>query len=517
MKIKADDPTKVGNIHFTNHVLFPVTIAAVAAGFVFLVAILIHGNLDLKTWAKNEVIDTQAILQQLIFMETKTLESTIDSMAINPDLINPFLASDREQLLKNSHSLYLTLKQKYNLSHFYFHELNQNNFLRVHHPPRYGDKIDRYTMKTAALSKQVSTGLELGVLGTYTLRVVKPWVHNNNIIGYLELGLEIDHLFEELYKLTETDMAIMLSKNHLDRKLWIHSNEFLDNQRAWEKFPDYVLASRYGEIADRWLQKAEVFHSASLFSVRDNYLIKSFPLVDAYQQNIGKMILKVDVKDIQKETITITLMGVFIISSGMLVVLFIMMRFTKKVEDQLNDEVIAKEFYIKRSKRDGLTKLFNQKEFYSILDIELSRAIENEAQLSLIMMDIDHFKLINDKHGHRVGDCVLKSLANLTSGLIRDSDYLSRYGGEEFTIILTETSKDKAYEIAERFRRIISEHSIKCNSEPLRITTSLGIACFPEDAKTRDSLVEASDVAMYQAKGKGRNRVESYTSTMRKN
>jgi len=133
------------------------------------------------------------------------------------------------------------------------------------------------------------------------------------------------------------------------------------------------------------------------------------------------------------------------------------------------------------------------------------------------MMDIDHFKLINDKHGHRVGDCVLKSLANFTSGLIRESDYLSRYGGEEFTIILTETGKDKAYEIAERFRRIISEQYIKCNSEPLRITTSLGIATFPEDAKTHESLVEASDSAMYQAKKKGRNRVESYTSTMRKN
>ncbi|MBI5560259.1 MAG: diguanylate cyclase [Deltaproteobacteria bacterium] len=159
---------------------------------------------------------------------------------------------------------------------------------------------------------------------------------------------------------------------------------------------------------------------------------------------------------------------------------------------------------------DGLTGVFNHRHFYTRLDEEIKRASRYAKPFSLIMLDIDHFKLYNDAHGHKEGDRILKEVAASLMGSLRDSDALARYGGEEFTVILPETGKGQAALLAERVRKGVEAHDFPdAGTQPGgRLTISLGVASYPEDGTTGDGIVEKADAALYRAKEGGRNRVE---------
>jgi diguanylate cyclase (GGDEF)-like protein len=127
------------------------------------------------------------------------------------------------------------------------------------------------------------------------------------------------------------------------------------------------------------------------------------------------------------------------------------------------------------------------------------------------MADIDHFKEYNDKHGHLVGDVVLKDIAHLLKEGVREIDLVGRYGGEEFSLLLAETSKESALQVAERLRLSIEKHQFKAYDEIGKVTISLGLAAFPEDGRETESLIDKSDRALYKAKQSGRNKVSTLT------
>lgn len=160
------------------------------------------------------------------------------------------------------------------------------------------------------------------------------------------------------------------------------------------------------------------------------------------------------------------------------------------------------------SVRDPLTGLFNHREFYRLLGEELARSLRYGHQLSLLMLDIDYFKRVNDTFGHLAGDQVLRRLPELIRGQLRIHDLPCRYGGEEFGVILPETGAEQALEVAERIRSAIAGIPIELpEGGSLRITVSLGIATFPLDGAKEEGLVSAADLALYQAKRSGRNRI----------
>lgn len=157
---------------------------------------------------------------------------------------------------------------------------------------------------------------------------------------------------------------------------------------------------------------------------------------------------------------------------------------------------------------DGLTGLYNHREFYQRLEAEMERAKRYRDPLSLLMMDIDHFKAFNDTYGHQAGDSVLRALSALIRKEIRSVDHVARYGGEEFAVILPQTPSADAFAMAERLRNSIVTQAININKEQVvNVTVSVGVAAFPEDAKSRDDLIAAADQALYTAKHAGRNRV----------
>jgi diguanylate cyclase (GGDEF)-like protein len=157
--------------------------------------------------------------------------------------------------------------------------------------------------------------------------------------------------------------------------------------------------------------------------------------------------------------------------------------------------------------RDGLTGLYLRRHLLERLEEELLLAERMNLELSFLMLDIDYFKEYNDRYGHVAGDIVLKQIARLLTSLACAGDFVSRYGGEEFCMVLSNTSKQAAFERAEGIRQRIQSHPFILRRQKTKVTISVGIATFPEDAHFGGELIEKADSALYRAKQSGRNKV----------
>lgn len=159
---------------------------------------------------------------------------------------------------------------------------------------------------------------------------------------------------------------------------------------------------------------------------------------------------------------------------------------------------------------DSLTGVYNRRQFFTLAAREFERSRRYHEPLSAIMLDIDHFKQVNDTYGHAVGDRVLRLIAVECCGHMRETDLLARYGGEEFAILMPVTDRQRALAGAERLRQYIARLSIQTDSEPLAITISIGVATLDETCKDVETLVNRADHALYTAKRAGRNQVKVY-------
>ena len=159
---------------------------------------------------------------------------------------------------------------------------------------------------------------------------------------------------------------------------------------------------------------------------------------------------------------------------------------------------------------DGLTGLFNHRYFQDRLDEKMEEARRHPTRHTLIIADIDHFKKVNDTYGHPVGDVVLREIARLLKDSVRNVDIAARYGGEEFALLLVHTPHDGALKLAERIRKQASKLTFKAEGDSFKITVSMGIATFPDHARSKQAFIERADQALYHAKETGRNRVVSY-------
>lgn len=158
--------------------------------------------------------------------------------------------------------------------------------------------------------------------------------------------------------------------------------------------------------------------------------------------------------------------------------------------------------------RDPLTRALNRRFLPSILSREIGIANDNDSPLSILVLDVDHFKRVNDQWGHQVGDKVLRQVASILNDHVRPSDFVFRYGGEEFLVALVETDLTQAGAIAERIRQALADHAFQSGSgQQLRATASIGIAGH-EGHPDQDYLIKKADDALYRAKQNGRNRIE---------
>ncbi|HLJ02770.1 MAG TPA: diguanylate cyclase, partial [Solirubrobacteraceae bacterium] len=192
--------------------------------------------------------------------------------------------------------------------------------------------------------------------------------------------------------------------------------------------------------------------------------------------------------------------------SALVLRLWLLMRDQRRVARELQTALSEQQ---RLAISDGLTGLHNRRFFEEVMKLEADRAMRAQRTFGLIVIDLDHFKQINDSHGHPAGDSVLRETARRLTEVARRSDVVARYGGEEFVLVLPELGPIEILEVGERVRRAVGEHPMLLpDGRAISVTASVGAACLPDHAQTPAELIRAADQALYAAKQHGRNQVE---------
>jgi len=493
-------------------------VGAVAALFGIGMAAL---HMHERDMIQSEVGRAQILVERMyrddIDHHARTLDAVMEVVGHDKALRAALARQDRIALLRLSAPLYTELRRKFGITHFYFSGPGRVNLLRVHQPNRHGDIIARFTTLEAERTGATAYGVELGPLGTFTLRLVTPWYAagaKHRLIGYVELGMEIDHVMEMVQKFAGVPVFVLVSKKYLKREDWEAGMRMLGRTPKWDRFPDAVLSTQAAETMPAALvarlsgglpAEASVLEATQ---ARTIYRAAFLPLVDASGRDVGRMVALIDVSAHLAASRRMLYLGdgIGALITGLLLGFFYWLvgrvgRRIERDEDELQ----------RLAEHDGLTGLYNHRAFYVLLADEFARAQRFNRQVSLLLLDIDHFKHVNDTYGHLAGDAILKGLGELLGRQARAIDRVCRYGGEEITVILPETDLDAAANMAERMRAAVEAQSFDVEAgAPIKITVSIGVASWPAQADNMQTLVAAADAAMYAAKQGGRNRVARF-------
>jgi hypothetical protein len=198
--------------------------------------ILHKGTLRIRTSAQDFFEDS-------IRYDSRLLQAIMNNLQRDPTLQAALASRDRQRLLANTGKLFDNLRNDVDITHFYFSNPDRINLLRVHAPDRYGDRIDRITALAAEKTAAPSVGVELGPLGTLTLRLVAPWHQETTrqLLGYVELGMEIDHVLQKLRHFFGVEVFVLIDKRYLDRRQWEEGMRILGHKPDWDRFSTVVL------------------------------------------------------------------------------------------------------------------------------------------------------------------------------------------------------------------------------------------------------------------------------------
>ncbi|MDH5388847.1 MAG: diguanylate cyclase [Gammaproteobacteria bacterium] len=496
--------------------LAPLVFTIIVLVVVFIALRYQHANDDVQYTVLGLESSAQDFYDESVHHEIYALRGIIEVIRRRKDLSTALAEQDRIALLSNSERLFKSLRHHFNITHFYFMDTDRVNLLRVHTPMRFGDIIERTTMLRAEETGEVASGVELGALGTFTLRVVAPWYDGQQeLIGYVELGMEIDHILNRLKEYQNVQLVTVINKKYLDREKWMAGMRDLGRKQDWDHFDDLVISTASDVVMPALLLEfLEREGSLIDFDIREmkyknrEYRIFALPIKDADGRNAAQMIMSADVTQMESDTrdavYTVGLTALAL--GGALLVFFNWLIGGMAQRLELDEKELRK-----LATHDGLTNLYNQRAFYTMLGDCLLRSCRYQRPISLLLLDIDYFKAVNDNYGHQAGDAVLRDLSKRLTRRLRTTDRICRYGGEEITVILPETDTQTAEKIAEDLRHLIECDPFFIGGEQyINVTVSIGVATSSQHAKEVEQLVAGADTALYQAKDNGRNRVCSF-------
>ena len=240
------------------------------------------------------------IFDTAVKSDTDTLSAALDLITRDDVFRRLMMAKDRQRLLQRAKPIYDRLREQYGITHFYFTGPDRVNLLRVHQPDRYGDKINRVTTSKAGATGKPAAGLELGSLGTFSLRVVFPWYDGDHLIGYVELGEEVEHILQRIKTISGIDIYVAIDKQYLSRKNWAAGMRMLGRHDEWDLLPESVIAYQAMNTVDvpiRSLLSKPSRQGQVLTEVNyDNrtFQTQAIPLRDAGEREVGRMLLLQD-------------------------------------------------------------------------------------------------------------------------------------------------------------------------------------------------------------------------------
>ena len=228
--------------------------------------------------------------------DSQRISGLINIIKKNKKIENALKARNRDELFIAAKELYNTYNQNFEITHFYFHDIDGVNFLRVHHPDRYGDLIQRATLRQAMITQKLAYGLELGVFGQFVLRVVEPFYIDNVLAGYIELGREINSITQSLKSSVGIEKIILIDKTLINRDDWSH---VFGRQAAWDDYKKWVMASPTVLVSHDALRKAIAQMKTSSTPVIIEEQMKKFittkvPLTDMSGKEVGFSVLLLD-------------------------------------------------------------------------------------------------------------------------------------------------------------------------------------------------------------------------------
>lgn len=463
-----------------------------------------HLNEDVHAYL--ETIDR--LYQSHLDSDMQMMEGALLYIKDDAEIQSAWLAKDRDRLYQACQANFASLQKNQRITHLYFTDLDKKVFLRVHNPKKFGDLIDRYTMNEAARTIKRSVGVEFGIHHNFTLRNVHPWFVDDKLVGYVEMGEEIDHFLPHVADLVGAHVFATFKKSLICRDKWEEGITLYHHDSQWNILEHSVVIGKTMEHMpselDPYLNRQDDT-TGQLFNFTDGdiqYMGGYVELRDVSGAHVGKLVVLKDVTLNRKEILNY-LFAVLVGGVTLFIIVFmIVITYVNAISGrldyyhrQLNDAA-----YI-----DSLTGIGNRRYL-----IDRSKMFFIEKQIGVVfLLDIDHFKNVNDLYGHVVGDEVLKKFSTQIEVLVRQGDIFARFGGEEFVILLPGCRLDIALIKAEKIRQTIEATKFESPEGTFGITVSIGVYenCAGDSLKT---MMKCADVALYRAKDAGRNRIEMY-------
>ena len=434
------------------------------------------------------------------------------------DIFKKANTSNEEEKVKVRKELYdLLIKDyekftNYGIQQFHFHLPNNESFLRFHHPSKFGDNLTdvRASVKYVNENQLRIVGFEEGRIFNGYRFVYPLFDENNTYIGSVELSSSLLNFKIIFEKKDSTDLDYILKKDIVEKKVFkeqlnnYKNYSLLDNFLIQRIIADYDINCKHKESKEYILKELAkdkknakrinnlekfntlYFHNFKVFSINFVPLINDFT-----SEKVGYKIMFTE-SDYFKYILDLYMIILIIILLSILIGYII---YKKEEEKELNKELAM---------HDQLTNIYNRHYFTKKIKNEVINNKSLKSELSLIMFDIDHFKLINDNYGHNIGDESLVFLSNLVKNNIRVNDIFCRWGGEEF-IILSQKSLEKTIAMTEYLRNMIDTETNNNINIP-HFTCSFGVISL-ENITTLEEGIKKVDELLYKSKNEGRNKV----------
>jgi signal transduction histidine kinase len=322
----------------------------ILAPFVLFVVFALLGAMAGAYWLQQRSIEAHsAKLKQHVWIayaenlkDAASLLGTLAEFIESNRLIQQaWLDGDRQALLEAARPVYKRISKGGRVSYLYFYTPDRTNFLRVHSPKRYGDRINRHTLDEAFTTRELAWGVELGAFGQFVLRVVKPWLIDGQLVGYIELGENIEHLTRRVKRTTGADLVVVIDKRYLEFEAWSEMQEQLGSRVDWNQFPDKLIIDKTLAVLPKQLfkqieQGAEENISVTIRDGDQIYDASVLPAVDARKQLLGNIwiLLNITTQHLDLRTLTTVFVVSSIVLAGLCIILFY--AYLKRIQSKLS-------------------------------------------------------------------------------------------------------------------------------------------------------------------------------------
>ncbi len=284
-----------------TYVLAPIALALAVLLGAFVWVTYRHQQARLAAQTVRDLHTVQDLLSLQLEREAATMRVALVALMRDRRLQTAFETRDREALFEQMKPLFERLREEHDVTHFYFVAPDRECIVRIHKPDRFGDTLNRFTMRRAEQTGVQVWGVELGPLGTCTLRTVMPWRRDDTLLGFVEMGEEIDHVIQKIHRATGIDLVVLVRKAYLQRDGWEGGMQMLGRDADWDRFPDVVLIDKIPSTAPQGFEDAltEILdrpgESRTLFSGDARLRVDSLPLHDVADREIGRLVALRDV------------------------------------------------------------------------------------------------------------------------------------------------------------------------------------------------------------------------------